>query len=174
MFARKYGMNNPGWTGAFDNEYSDGDFFRIGDLTAQVMRLPTAHMPEAVGFMVGRNVFAGDVEHVHQPQQWSNDLPDTDSAQQDQQASTARLLRLSPDYRLYKGHEEIPPFPPSYSAEDTVKLTPCFTVEELRAKRGLDFPKRPDRVDTVRPRSRGILGRSPRKATFHAGVTNRA
>ncbi|EMC96896.1 hypothetical protein BAUCODRAFT_147096 [Baudoinia panamericana UAMH 10762] len=135
LFQRKYGMYDPGFTGAFDGSFSDADSFRIGELTMHCMQLP-GHTPDQIGFMCGRSVFAGGaIPNIDAAGSRPEAVPCTESAKQQYIASAERLLSLPLDFRIYKGHDELelPVGSPS-GEQDNVVLTPFATVQQYRER----------------------------------------
>jgi glyoxylase-like metal-dependent hydrolase (beta-lactamase superfamily II) len=127
-FAPKYDIPADETTGVFDHLFSDNEEFRIGELTAKVLRLP-GHTPDHIGYMIGENVFTGD----------SIFNPDVGSARCDFPGGDARtlwnsmkkLLSLPPHYRLYTGHD----YPPAGGSNDKAAsrdAMPFVTVQEQK------------------------------------------
>ncbi|KAK3669808.1 hypothetical protein LTR78_010325 [Recurvomyces mirabilis] len=95
LMERKYIMREPGFTGAFDGEYNDGDCLWVGDLRVLCLKLP-GHSVEQVRFLIGGNVFAGgaipNIDYSGPPS--ARHLPSADSAA----SSACRLLTMPRDY----------------------------------------------------------------------------
>jgi glyoxylase-like metal-dependent hydrolase (beta-lactamase superfamily II) len=106
----------------FDHLFRDGEEFRIGELTAQVMHVP-GHTPADIAYRIGDAVFVGDTLF----------MPDVGTARCDfpggnahtLYASVRRILSLPPETRLFMCHD----YPPN--GREVAFET---TVAEQRAK----------------------------------------
>lgn len=125
-FARRYNVPEEELENAFGHLFSPDEKFKIGELTATVLHLP-GHTPEASGYQVGDNIFAGD----------SIFNPDIGSARCDFPGGDARvlyrsmkcLLAFPPDTRIYTGHD----YPPTNEAAARDPIA-CVTVREQLEK----------------------------------------
>lgn len=123
-FAQKYGINEEEYVGVFDRLLDDDELIQLGEMTIKVLHLP-GHTPDHVGYMIGSNVFTGD----------SIFLPDVGSARCDFPGGDAtalyrsmqKLLTLSPDVRLYSGHD----YPPG---DKRAHPLPYATVADEKAR----------------------------------------
>ena len=106
----------------FDHLFRDGETFRIGELTGEVMHVP-GHTPADVAYRIGDAVFVGDTLF----------MPDVGTARCDfpggnahtLYASIRRILSLPRATRLYMCHDYPPP---------TREVAFQTTVAEQRAK----------------------------------------
>ena len=106
----------------FDHLFRDGEEFRIGDLTAEVMHVP-GHTPADIAYRIGDAVFVGDTLF----------MPDVGTARCDfpggnahtLYASVRRILALPAQTRLFMCHD----YPPN--GREVAFET---TVAEQRAK----------------------------------------
>jgi glyoxylase-like metal-dependent hydrolase (beta-lactamase superfamily II) len=98
MFARKYGIQDVGWSKSFDGEFQDGQVFEMGSLAVQVLRLP-GKGPDHIGFLMGSNVFIGDPALTEIQDASKTDF-ESETAHQ-LWTSIQRLLSLPKDYRIY-------------------------------------------------------------------------
>jgi len=106
----------------FDQLLQDGETFRIGDLTGQVMAVP-GHTPACVAYQIGDAVFVGDTMFMPDVGTARCDFPGGDA--RTLYASVRKLLSLPPQTRLFMCHD----YPPNNRpvAFET-------TVAEQRAK----------------------------------------
>ncbi|MDH3701666.1 MAG: MBL fold metallo-hydrolase [Alphaproteobacteria bacterium] len=101
----------------FDHLFTDGEDFRIGDLTATVIHTP-GHTPACVTYRIGDAAFVGDTIF----------MPDYGSARADFPGGDARtlyrsirkVLSLPPDTRLFLCHDYKAPGRDDYAWETTV------------------------------------------------------
>jgi len=100
MFRRKHAMHTTNWTEAFDDGFTDGERFKVGELTFHVLRLP-GHTPDHVGYMVGDTVFVGDA--IYKPEAVGDQ---TDMAQL--WKSTQKLLSLPDYFHIHTAHDDPP------------------------------------------------------------------
>lgn len=106
----------------FDHLLQDGETFRIGDLTGQVLAVP-GHTPACVAYQVGDAVFVGDTLFMPDVGTARCDFPGGDA--KTLYASTRKLLSLPPETRLFMCHD----YPPSQR-----EIAFETTVAEQRAK----------------------------------------
>lgn len=89
----------------FDALFQDGETFRIGRLTAQVMAVP-GHTPACVAYRVGDAVFVGDTMFMPDVGTARCDFPGGDA--KTLYASVHRILALPPETRLFMCHDYPP------------------------------------------------------------------
>ncbi len=106
----------------FDQLLQDGETFRIGDLTGQVMAVP-GHTPACVAYQIGDAVFVGDTMFMPDVGTARCDFPGGDA--RTLYASVRKLLSLPPQTRLFMCHD----YPPN---DRPVAFE--TTVAEQRAK----------------------------------------
>lgn len=100
----------------FDHLFQDGEAFRVGELTGEVMHVP-GHTPADIAYRIGDAVFVGDTLF----------MPDVGTARCDfpggnahtLYASMRRLLSLPPETRLFMCHD-YPPAGRDVAFESTV------------------------------------------------------
>jgi glyoxylase-like metal-dependent hydrolase (beta-lactamase superfamily II) len=126
-FGSRYGIAPAELHGAFDQTFDDHEKFFIGHLTAEVLHLP-GHTPDHIGYLIDRNVFAGD--SIFNPDVGSARCDFPGGSATDLHASMSTLLGLPADYRLYTGHD----YPPDSreAGSDGSKAVPFTTVEKQR------------------------------------------
>lgn len=101
----------------FDQLFSDGDTFEIGNLPVTVMHVP-GHTPACIAYVIGDAVFVGDTMF----------MPDYGTARADFPGGDARLLfrslrrvlSLPPQTRLFMCHDYLPEGRTEYVWETTV------------------------------------------------------
>lgn len=89
----------------FDVLFEDGQTFRIGRLTAEVMAVP-GHTPACVAYRVGDAVFVGDTMFMPDVGTARCDFPGGDA--KTLYASVHRILALPPETRLFMCHDYPP------------------------------------------------------------------
>lgn len=106
----------------FDTLFTDGETFRIGDLTGEVVFLP-GHTPACTAYKIGDAVFVGDTIAMPDVGTARCDFPGGDARQL--YRSIKKLLSMPDDTRLFMCHD----YPPA--GRDV-----CFetTVAEERGK----------------------------------------
>ena len=100
----------------FDHLFSDGEAFRIGDLTAQAWHMP-GHTPADMAYVVGDAVFVGDTLFPPDVGTARCDFPGGDAHQL--YRSVQRLLSLPLSTRLFMCHD-YPPTAREPQPESTV------------------------------------------------------
>lgn len=125
-FAPKYNIPREELGNAFDQLLRPDEQFQIGELTVTAMHLP-GHTPDHGGYHIGDVVFTGD--SIFNPDVGSArcDFPGGDA--KTLWSSMNRLLALSPNTRLYTGHD----YPPS-GASPTREPMPYVTVADQRER----------------------------------------
>ncbi|KAK0645515.1 beta-lactamase-like protein [Cercophora newfieldiana] len=101
-FAKRYGIDESDYAGAFDHLVEDDEVFAIGNLEAKAVHLP-GHTPDHMGYVIGSNIFCGD----------SLFNPDIGSARCDFPSgsphalytSCQTLFSLPPHFKIYTGHD---------------------------------------------------------------------
>ncbi|MCB5362364.1 MBL fold metallo-hydrolase [Pusillimonas sp. CC-YST705] len=109
----------------FDKLVCDGETFKLGELTIEVMHTP-GHTPACVSYRIGDAVFVGDTLF----------MPDYGTARADFPGGSARtlyrsiqkLLALPPDTHLYMCHDYKAPGRDSYAWETTVLQQRTYNV----------------------------------------------
>lgn len=89
----------------FDHLFADGEYFRIGELQAQVLAMP-GHTPACVAYQVGDAVFVGDTLFMPDVGTARCDFPGGSAVQL--YRSIRRLLSLPPSTRLFMCHDYPP------------------------------------------------------------------
>jgi glyoxylase-like metal-dependent hydrolase (beta-lactamase superfamily II) len=89
----------------FDHLFADGEWFRIGELQAQVMHVP-GHTPADIAYRVGDAVFVGDTLFMPDVGTARCDFPGGDARKL--YASVQRILELPPQTRLFMCHDYPP------------------------------------------------------------------
>ena len=102
---------------AFDETYGDGDAFRLGDLTVEVMHTP-GHTPACVSYRIGDAVFVGDTLFMPDYGTARCDFPGGDA--RTLYRSIQRLLALPPETRMFVGHDYLPEDRTDFVWETTV------------------------------------------------------
>jgi glyoxylase-like metal-dependent hydrolase (beta-lactamase superfamily II) len=102
----------------FDRLFSDGDTFRIGDLTARVMHTP-GHTPACLTYLIGDAAFVGDT--LFQPDYGTAraDFPGGDAAVL--YRSIKKILSLPSATRLFTCHDYKAPGRDAFVWESTVR-----------------------------------------------------
>jgi len=102
----------------FDHLFADGETFRIGELTVEVMHTP-GHTPADICYKIGDAVFVGDTLFMPDYGTARADFPGGDAAQL--YRSIQRLLALPPETRLFMCHDYKAPGRDTYAWETTVR-----------------------------------------------------
>jgi len=102
----------------FDRLFADGETFRIGELTVEVMHTP-GHTPADIAYRVGNAVFVGDTLFMPDYGTARADFPGGDAAQL--YRSIQRLLALPPETQLYMCHDYKAPGRDHYAWQTTVR-----------------------------------------------------
>ncbi|WP_063693148.1 MBL fold metallo-hydrolase [Bradyrhizobium stylosanthis] len=102
----------------FDHLFADGETFRIGELTVEVMHTP-GHTPADIAYRVGNAVFVGDTLFMPDYGTARADFPGGDAAQL--YRSIQRLLALPPETQLYMCHDYKAPGRDHYAWQTTVR-----------------------------------------------------
>jgi glyoxylase-like metal-dependent hydrolase (beta-lactamase superfamily II) len=89
----------------FDHLFSDGEVFRIGELTCEVLATP-GHTADSISYRIGSAVFVGDTLFMPDFGTARCDFPGGDAARL--YDSIHRLLSLPGDTRLYMCHDYRP------------------------------------------------------------------
>ena len=89
----------------FDMLIKDGDTFKIGDLTCDVLSTP-GHTPACVSFKIGDAVFVGDTLFMPDYGTARADFPGGDARQL--YRSIQKILALPPETRLFMCHDYLP------------------------------------------------------------------
>ncbi len=114
---------------AFDHTFNDDEKFKIGSVDAKVIHLP-GHTPDHIGYMIGSNVFTGELIFNADVGSARCDFPGGSATTL--YKSMQKLLSLPPHYKLYTGHG----YPPETRkvADGGSKEIPYTTVEKQRAE----------------------------------------
>jgi glyoxylase-like metal-dependent hydrolase (beta-lactamase superfamily II) len=102
----------------FDHLFADGETFRIGELTAEVMHTP-GHTPADISYKIGNAVFVGDTMFMPDYGTARADFPGGDAVQL--YRSIQRLLALPPDTQLFMCHDYKAPGRDNYAWQSTVR-----------------------------------------------------
>ncbi len=101
----------------FDHLFADGETFRIGKLSVEVMFVP-GHTPADVAYRIGDAVFVGDTLFMPDYGTARADFPGGDARRL--YRSIRRLLSLPPETRLFMCHDYKAPGRDEYAWETTV------------------------------------------------------
>lgn len=112
---------------SFDETYTGGDDFKVGNLQVSVIEL-AGHTPNHVGYVIGSNVFVGD--SIFNPDVGSARVDFPKGSASALWASMQYLLALPGHFRLYTGHD-YPPADRDYEGQKG-KPRPFATVDEHR------------------------------------------
>ncbi|PWN54388.1 hypothetical protein IE53DRAFT_297863, partial [Violaceomyces palustris] len=126
-FAERYDLKEEGegGGGGFDRLLKEGDEVPLGDQTSiSVLHLP-GHTPDHLGYLVGNNLFSGDVVFLPDVGSARADFPGGSASQL--YTSLSRVLSLPEETRLYVGHDYPPP-----TASRTRRVSCFSTVGESR------------------------------------------
>lgn len=107
----------------FDRLFTDGDSFRIGNLTAHVMHTP-GHTPACLTYIIEDAAFVGDTLFAPDYGTARADFPGGDARAL--YRSIKRILTLPGKTRLFQCHDYLP--------EDRQAVRPQASVDEQRAK----------------------------------------
>lgn len=102
----------------FDRLFADGEKFRIGELTVEVLHTP-GHTPADLSYKIGDAVFVGDTLFMPDYGTARADFPGGDAHQL--YRSIQRLLALPPETRLFMCHDYKAPGRDRYAWETTVR-----------------------------------------------------
>ncbi|KAF9480898.1 Metallo-hydrolase/oxidoreductase [Pholiota conissans] len=105
-FAPIYGFSDADMANNFDVLFKDGEKFKFGDVTCEVMHLP-GHTPDHLGYLIGKRIFTGDSVFMPDVGSARADFPGGNA--KDLYASISRLLSLPDDFELFVGHDYPPP-----------------------------------------------------------------
>ncbi len=89
----------------FDHLFKDGELFKIGNLSAEVISTP-GHTPACVSYKIGDAVFVGDTLFMPDYGTARADFPGGDARQL--YRSIQRILSLPKDTRLFMCHDYLP------------------------------------------------------------------
>ncbi|MDF3810619.1 MBL fold metallo-hydrolase [Rhodopseudomonas sp. BAL398] len=102
----------------FDHLFADGETFRIGELSVEVLHTP-GHTPADIAYKIGDAVFVGDTLFMPDYGTARADFPGGDAHQL--YRSIQKLLALPPQTRLFMCHDYKAPGRASYAWETTVR-----------------------------------------------------
>jgi glyoxylase-like metal-dependent hydrolase (beta-lactamase superfamily II) len=102
----------------FDSLFVDGDAFRIGELTVEVLYVP-GHTPADIAYKVGDAVFVGDTLFMPDYGAARTDFPGGDARIMFR--SIQRILSLPPETRLFMCHDYKAPGRDHFAWETTVE-----------------------------------------------------
>ncbi len=118
VFAGVFNAPDVSGTGAeFDDLFADGETFRIGELTAEVLHTP-GHTPACISFKIGDAVFVGDTLFMPDYGTARADFPGGDATAL--YRSIRRILALPPETRLFMCHDYKAPGRDNFAWETTV------------------------------------------------------
>lgn len=101
----------------FDHLYKDGETFKIGNLSVEVLHVP-GHTPADIAYKIDDAVFVGDTLFMPDYGTARADFPGGDA--RELYRSMQRLLALPDDTRLYMCHDYKAPNRENYAWETTV------------------------------------------------------
>ena len=101
----------------FDTLLADGDTLPLGDLTIRAVHTP-GHTPACVTYLIGDAAFVGDTLFMPDFGTARADFPGGDA--RTLYRSIRRILALSPETRVYVGHDYLPATRSDYRWETTV------------------------------------------------------
>lgn len=102
---------------AFDQLWSDGDRFALGELEVEVIHTP-GHTPACVSYRIGDAVFVGDTLFMPDYGTARCDFPGGDA--RILYRSIQKILALPDDTRVFVGHDYLPAGRTDYAWETTV------------------------------------------------------
>ncbi|WP_282009006.1 MBL fold metallo-hydrolase [Brevundimonas aveniformis] len=102
---------------AFDQLWSDGDRFSLGELEVEVIHTP-GHTPACVSYRIGDAVFVGDTLFMPDYGTARCDFPGGDA--RTLYRSIHKILALPGDTRIFVGHDYLPAGRTDYAWETTV------------------------------------------------------
>ncbi len=102
----------------FDHLFEEGETFKIGNLTGEVIATP-GHTPACVSYKIGENVFVGDTLFMPDYGTARADFPGGDAATL--YRSIQKLLALPARTRLFMCHDYKAPGRDTYAWETTVE-----------------------------------------------------
>ena len=102
----------------FDQLWTDGDHFTIGNLDVTVLHVP-GHTPACIAYVIGDAVFVGDTMFMPDYGTARADFPGGDA--RTLYRSARRLLALPPETRLFMCHDYLPEGRKDYFWETTVE-----------------------------------------------------
>ena len=118
VFAGVFNAPDVSGTGAeFDDLFADGETFRIGELTAEVLHTP-GHTPACISYKIGDAVFVGDTLFMPDYGTARADFPGGDATAL--YRSIRRILALPPETRLFMCHDYKAPGRDNFAWETTV------------------------------------------------------
>jgi glyoxylase-like metal-dependent hydrolase (beta-lactamase superfamily II) len=129
----------------FDVLFEDGQTFRIGRLTAEVMAVP-GHTPACVAYRVGDAVFVGDTMFMPDVGTARCDFPGGDA--KTLYASVHRILALPPETRLFMCHD-YPPQGRPVAFETTVAEQRAKNIHVRDGVTGAEFVEMRKRRDAT-------------------------
>lgn len=101
----------------FDRLLKDGETFKIGGLTVEVIHTP-GHTPACISYKIGNNVFVGDTLFMPDYGTARADFPGGDA--KDLYRSIQRILALPEDTVLWMCHDYKAPYRDSFAWKTTV------------------------------------------------------
>lgn len=102
---------------AFDRLVSEADELALGELTVRVLHTP-GHTPACVTYLIGDAAFVGDTLFMPDYGTARADFPGGDAGAL--YRSTRKILALSPQTRIFVGHDYLPAGRSDYRWETTV------------------------------------------------------
>jgi len=102
---------------AFDRLVEEGDTLRLGDLTINVLHTP-GHTPACVTYVIGDAAFVGDTMFMPDYGTARADFPG--GSAQALYGSIRKILDLSPETRIFVGHDYLPKGRSDFVWETTV------------------------------------------------------
>ncbi|EFX01249.1 metallo-beta-lactamase superfamily protein [Grosmannia clavigera kw1407] len=123
LFGKRYGVPAEEYGAVFDTLFEDDETFAIGNLQAKAVHLP-GHTPDHVGYMIGDNVFCGDLLFHADIGTARCDFPGGNPSQLFH--SGRKLLALPGHVKIWTGHD--------YPPEDRRDAVACLTVDEHKAQ----------------------------------------
>ncbi|KAK4246520.1 hypothetical protein C7999DRAFT_33041 [Corynascus novoguineensis] len=110
LFAKRYGLAEEEYEGAFDKLFDDDETFQVGKLEAKAVHLP-GHTPDHMGFLIGGNIFCGDSIFNSDVGSARCDFPGGNA--RDLFRTASKLLSLPSTFKIYTGHDYPPNMPRS-------------------------------------------------------------
>ncbi len=132
----------------FDQLFSDGDEFLLGDIPVHVMYTP-GHTPADVTYIIGDAVFPGDT--LFMPDYGTARVDFPGGSAEDMHASAQKLFSLPEEMRMFMCHDYLPEGRSEYQYETTVG-------EQKRANIHLNQHTRADEFAALRKDKDMTLG----------------
>ncbi len=122
----------------FDHLFSDGETFKIGEMTVEVMYTP-GHTPACVSYLAGDALFVGDTLFMPDFGTARCDFPG--GSAETLYASVQKILALPPETRMFVGHDYKAKGRDVYAWETTVGAQKANNLHVGEGKDQVEFIK---------------------------------